>query len=120
MIKSLLKKVKIGNDIKVHHLKAFQIGRVGSKPIYHPDVLEMIKKEQFSRSNDSRSSGSSAENSSLSSNSETPNISQQNRNTVNHKNELKIDSSRKVRRRLESCVPTIVIDLSVFLCQSNQ
>ena len=44
MISSLLRKVKIGKSVKIQSLKAYQIGRIGSKPIYHPDLLILLEK----------------------------------------------------------------------------
>ena len=61
MIQSLLKKVKIGSHIKELALKKLQIGRVGSRPIYHPDLLDLIQTGRLSDKLDSSGSVSSNE-----------------------------------------------------------
>ena len=119
MIQSLLKKVKIGSHIKVQSLKAFKIGHVGSQPIYHPDLLDLLETGEFLQKTDRSMSVSSADFKRESSHFNGHISSQEEVKSDDQENLLNFDMPIQIPKILESKAPTIVIDLSTFLCPSS-
>ena len=128
MIKNLLTKVKLSKQLSTKKLQRLKIGSLGSEPIYHPMLLDLLHEEKKISSPESSQSLNEQKSQNLSPLESKSAFKKQNESSVEQENTSESCSSEKVsdsslldirlnlhRNVITSAAPTLIIDLSIFV-----